>query len=41
MLTRKGKRYIEINERELVDRWKELYERKKMKDRWKNEDSFD
>lgn len=29
MLTRKGKRYIEINERELVDRWKELYERKK------------
>ena len=41
MLTRKGKRYIEINERELVDRWKELYERKKMKDRWKNEDFFD
>jgi hypothetical protein len=40
MLTRKGKRYIEINELEIMERWKELHDRKVLEDKRKNEDSF-
>ena len=40
MLTRKGKRYIEMNELEIMERWKELHDRKVLEDKRKNEDSF-
>lgn len=36
MLTRKGNKYIEKNEHEICERWKILYERKKMKDNQKD-----
>lgn len=38
-LTRKGKRYIEINEIEIMQRWKILFDRKKMEDKEKAMDS--
>lgn len=37
MLTRKGNKYIERNDLEISERWKVLYDRKKMKDRQKDE----
>ena len=40
MLTRKGKRYIEMNEQEIMERWTELHDRKVLKDKRKNEDCF-
>lgn len=37
MLTRKGMRYIEMNELEIMERWKELHDRKVLEDKRKNE----
>lgn len=40
MLTRKGKKYTEANEREMVERWDTLYQTKLRKDRQKDDDIF-
>lgn len=40
MLTRKGKRYIEMNELEIMERWKELHDRKVLEDKRKKRGRF-